>query len=121
MKTIYLSSVRIKVLFEEFNKSFDKSYKFVCTSGNKIKIFTNWTVLECNFYMNKKGNIIVILSTNWCNADINLLINAITTAYSWEYVQPKPNCCMSNFCYVFCPLCYIHNSNSYNSKLIFET
>ena len=120
MKNIYLSGLRVKLLFEEFNKSFDKSYKFLYKNGNQIKIVTTWTVLECTFYSNKKGNVVVMLSNNWYNDDINILINCITTAYNWEYVQKNPSCCMSNFCFTFFPFCYCKNKNTYNSKLVFE-
>lgn len=120
MRNMYLSSTHIKMLFEEFNQVFDKSYKFICTSGSQIKIYTNWSILECNFYLNQKGKVIVILSNNWCNADINLLINAISNTYRWEYMPSKPSCFMSNFCYICCPLCYIRTTNTYNSKLMFD-
>lgn len=116
---MYLSEVYVKILFEEFNKGFDKSYKFICSNGNQIKIYTNWSVLECNLYI-KKNKIIVILSNNWCSMDINILINCLTNVFHWEYLPQNPSCLMSNFCYIFCPLCYIKNTNTYNSKLIFE-
>jgi hypothetical protein len=120
MKSMYLSSTHIKILFEEFNKVFDKSYKFTSINGNKIKIYTVWTLLECNFFLNEKGKIVVILSNNWCVTDINLLTTCITNAYKWEYMPSKPSCFMSNFCYFCCPLCYVKTANNYNSKLIFE-
>lgn len=120
MKNMFLSSTHIKILFEEFNRVFDKSYKFTCTNGNKIRIYTDWNVLECNFYLNEKGKIIIILSNNWCGTDINLLISSISNAYKWEHIPSRPSCFMSNFCYICCPILYIRSSNNYNSKLIFE-
>lgn len=120
MRDMYLSSAHIAILFEQFNKTYDKYYKFSQTNNNEIKIYTPYSILKANFYVNKKGQAIIILSNNWCSQDKVLLINSITASYKWEYIEQPSTFCSSKCCYIFFPLCYVKLSNDYNSKLVFE-
>jgi hypothetical protein len=120
MRDMYLSSSHISILFDEFNKVYDKHYKFSQTNNNEIKIYTPYSVLKAKFYVNKEGNAIIMLSDNWCSQDKLLLINSITSSYKWEYIERPSSCCSSRCCYIYFPLCYVGYSSNYNTKLIFE-
>lgn len=120
MRDLYLSSTHISVLFEHFHKVYDIYYKFSKTNNNEIKIYTPYSVLKANFYVNKKGQAVIILSNNWCSEDKISLINCITESFKWEYIDHKSSCYNSNCCYIFFPLCYVKLSSDYNNKLIFE-
>lgn len=120
MREMYLSSAHISLLFEYFHKAYDIHYKFSKTNNNEIKIYTPFSVLKANFYVNKKSQAVIVLSNNWCSQDKVALINCIMESYKWEYIEPSSSCYNSNCCYVFFPLCYVKLSNDYNTKLLFE-
>ncbi len=120
MRNMFLTRSHIMIMFEEFHKIYDTSYKFISTNTNEIKIYTPWSILSANFFINKRGQVVVILSNNWCSQDKELFINCITSSFRWEYIPEKSNCYNSKCCYIFFPLCYSKLSSEYNTKLVFE-